>query len=330
MRRRAASTFAASALLALFGTSPGAAQDADPLEPLRAERLAIASLLANQAAYCVARRDTAHVAFHGCVDWHSATHGVWSLVAYTRFSGDRRHETLIRAAMQREKLAEEAALLGRRPDFEMPYGRAWLLRLAIEHEELYRDGVALPIGDLAAASLLAHYRQWLPDPRLPDYDNASWALANLLDYARFRKMADTEAAVVAMVGRYFQTPDARCADDGRGFMSICLNWARLVAKVAPRDAYRTWLAAFMPPDRLPQPVAPRGAHAFGMNFSRAWSLWDMAAASGEPGYRLAYVRHFKAGFEPHSNWNGDYMRVGHWVAQFGMFALRPLLVEYRK
>jgi hypothetical protein len=67
-----------------------------------------------------------------------------------------------------------------------------------------------------------------------------------------------------------------------------------------------------------------------MNFSRAWSLWDVAAASGEPAYRVAYARHFKAGFEPHSNWNGDYMRVGHWVAQFGMFALRPLLVENRK
>lgn len=326
MRRRAVSTFAASALLAL--ALPAAAQE--PFDAIRAGRVNIAGLLANQAAYCVARRDTQHVAFHGCIDWHSATHGVWSLVAYTRFTGDRRHEPLIRGAMLREKLDEEARLLTRRPDFEMPYGRAWLLRLAIEHNELYRDGVALTIGDVAAASLLAHYRQSPPDPRLPDYDNASWALANLLDYARYRKMADTEAAIVEIVGRHFQTPGARCADDGRGFMSICLNWARLVSKVAAPEVFRTWLAAFMPPDRLSPPASPRSAHSFGMNFSRAWSLWDLFAASGEPGYRTAYARHFKAGFEPHSNWNGDYMRVGHWVAQFGMFALRPLLAEDRK
>ena len=67
-----------------------------------------------------------------------------------------------------------------------------------------------------------------------------------------------------------------------------------------------------------------------MNFSRAWSLWDIGVATGEPAYAVSYARHFKAGFEPHSNWNGDYSRVGHWVAQFGMFALRPLLAEDRK
>lgn len=322
--RRAASIFAASALLAL----PVAAQE--PHESIRADRVRIAGLLAGQAAYCVERNDTFHAAFHGCIDWHSSVHGVWTLVAYTRFTGDRRHERLIRAAFQRAKIDEEVKLLSRQPTFEMPYGRAWYLRLAIEHEELYRDSAALPLGDLAADSLLAHYRRWLPDPQLADYDNASWALANLLDYARFRKKADLEAAVTEIVGRHFQTADARCGDDGRGFMSICLNWARLVSKVAPRDAYRIWLAAFMPPDRLPAPVVPRSAHSYGMNFSRAWSLWDIAAASAEPAYRVSYARHFKAGFGPHSNWNGDYMRVGHWVAQFGMFALRPLLVEDRK
>ncbi len=323
-RHRVASICVASALLAL----PAAAQE--PLDAIRAERVHIAGLLADQAAYCVARRDTQHVAFHGCVDWHSATHGVWALIAYTRFTGDRRHESLIRDALQPAKLEAEAKLLASQPAFEMPYGRAWFLRLAIEHEELYRDGTTLALGDLAAESLLAYYQQSPPDPFLTDYDSASWALANLLDYARFRKRADIAAAATDMVGRHFQTPEARCDHDGRGFMSTCLNWARLVSKVAPRDAYRRWLAAFMPRGRLPMPVQPHSPHAFGMNFSRAWSLWDIAAASGEPAYVVSYARHFKAGFEPHSNWNGDYLRVGHWVAQFGMFALRPLLVEDRK
>ena len=322
--RQAGSICVVSALLAL----PAAARE--PLEAIRADRVQIAGLLADQAAYCVARRDSDHVAFRGCVDWHSAAHGVWALVAFTRFTGSRRHEALIQDALQPAKLAAEARLLADRPSFEMPYGRAWFLRLAIEHEELYHIGTTLALGDAAAASLLAHYRRWPPNPRLADYDSASWALANLLDYARLRKNTDVEAAATEMVARRFQTADARCGDDGRGFMSICLNWARLVSKVASRDVYRRWLAAFMPPDRVPPPVLPRSPHSYGMNFSRAWSLWDMAAASGEPAYRVGYARHFKAGFEPHSNWKGDYMRVGHWVAQFGMFALRPLLVEDRK
>jgi len=38
----------------------------------------------------------------------------------------------------------------------------------------------------------------------------------------------------------------------------------------------------------------------------------------------AYVAHFNNGFAPASNWRGSYMAVGHWVAQFGLFALQPL------
>jgi hypothetical protein len=84
------------------------------------------------------------------------------------------------------------------------------------------------------------------------------------------------------------------------------------------------------PSRQPVPVKPSSPHAYGLNFSRAWALWDIGVATAEPAYFVSYARHFKAGYEPHSNWNGDYSRVGHWVAQFGMFALRPLLAEDRK
>ena len=47
-------------------------------------------LLAVVPAAYVARRDTEHPAFHGCVDWHSACHGVWALLAYQRATGDAR------------------------------------------------------------------------------------------------------------------------------------------------------------------------------------------------------------------------------------------------
>lgn len=329
MMRRAVSICVASALVALALLRPVAAQDS-LLDKARVDRTRIAGLFADQAASCVARRDTDHVAFHGCIDWHSAVHGVWSLVAYTRFTGDRRHEPLIRATLQRPKLDAEAALLAAQPRFEMPYGRAWLLRLVIEYEELYGDGLMLPIGDLAAASLRQHYRGGQINARLPDYDNPSWALANLLDYARFRKQPDIVRDVLEHIRTSFAPTLGICYDDSRGFMAICLNRARLVAKAMAPDEFKAWVANFVPANRLPPPVEPQSAHAYGMNFSRAWSLWDIAAASGEPAYRAAYARHFKAGFEPHSNWNGDYSRVGHWVAQFGMFALRPLLAEDRK
>ena len=48
------------------------------------------------------------------------------------------------------------------------------------------------------------------------------------------------------------------------------------------------------------------------------------ATSGRPDVLEAYVAHFNNGFTPASNWRGNYMAVGHWVAQFGLFALQPL------
>ena len=34
--------------------------------------------------------------------------------------------------------------------------------------------------------------------------------------------------------------------------------------------------------------------------------------------------HLERGLTPASNWRGSYTAVGHWVAQFGMFAVQPL------
>jgi len=50
----------------------------------------------------------------------------------------------------------------------------------------------------------------------------------------------------------------------------------------------------------------------------------MYQGSGRDDELKAYLDHFEGGVTPTSNWRGDYRAVGHWVAQFGMFALQPL------
>ncbi len=296
-------------------------------------RLEIARALSGPPFRCVQRRDTDHVTFHGCIDWHSSVHGVWSLVAFTGMTGDRRYQPLISGKLEPALIGREMALLAEQPGFEMPYGRAWFLRLVIDDQAVFGEGRLLPMGDAVARSMLDNYRRNAPRPFSYDYDNASWALANLLDYVRMRKWTDVEAAVVDLVRRHFIADEPRCGPDrdGRGFMSTCLNWAWLVSKVLPDAQFEAWLQRFLPPASLPQPVtAPRGAHQFGMNFSRAWALWGVYKASRNPAYRESYVRHFWQGYSVPSNWDGDYLQVGHWVAQFGMFALQPLFKEASK
>jgi len=47
----------------------------------------------------------------------------------------------------------------------------------------------------------------------------------------------------------------------------------------------------------------------------------------DPRLRASYVAHVQTGFEPRTQWSGEYLVNGHWVAQFGMLAIEPLFGE---
>jgi len=209
----------------------------------------------------------------------------------------------------------------------MPYGRSWFLRLAIDHQRLTGSEALLPFADEVADSLKTYYRARRIDRYAGAYASDSWALINLIDYARHRHFADLEAEVAGWIGKSFVEVDPTCvASRERGeFMAVCTNWAALVARVLDRDTYAKWLGRFIAANGLPQPVTDPGRdHEFGLNFSRAWGLWDMYENSGRADVADAYAAHVERGLNPASNWRGSYMAVGHWVAQFGMFAVQPL------
>jgi hypothetical protein len=303
------------------------AQVPQTLTPLAEQKQAIAAALARQAAYCSSRRDTDHPAFKGCVDWHSSVHGVWALLAYQRATGDARYAPLVASILNRQALAREREHLRQSPMFEMPYGRAWFLRLAIEHHKLTGSDDLLPFADDVAASMQNYYRTRRVDRFSGAYKSDSWALINLIDYARYRHLADLEADVTGWIKKDFVEVDLKCppASERGEFMAVCTNWAALAARVIDRADYAAWLDRFIGVNGLPSPVAQADSdHEFGLNFSRAWGLWDMYDKSGRADVAKAYAAHFDRGFAPDTNWRGSYMAVGHWVAQFGMFAVQPL------
>jgi hypothetical protein len=282
----------------------------------------------------VARRDTDHAAFHGCIDWHSAVHGVWALTAYARMTGDTICGALLEATLRPEKLAAERALLAARPGFEMPYGRAWFLRLAREHALYKGDSAAQPALQAMAgevlASMLAYYGgQRRPDPRRGSYSSDSWALINMLDYALWSGHAAAGAAIRRLVEAHFVDHGGGCdwaLEDGH-FMAVATNWAWLVSKVLPHENFEAWRQEFFAAAPLPQPVTrPVNWHHHGLNFSRAWGLWALAAVTGDAkeAYLRAYAAHFRATYDTPALWRGSYQGVAHWVPQFGMLALQPL------
>ncbi len=304
------------------------AEEAPPnLVKLLDQKKAIASDLASQVAFCTSRRDTDNPAFKGCIDWHSAVHGVWALTAYERATGDRQYSTLVSSILNGDAIRLEREHLKQEPQFEMPYGRAWFLRLAIEHRLLTGSEDLSDFADEVALSIRDYYRQHAIDRFSGAYNSASWALINLVDYARYRKLADTEAEEIDRVKKDFVEVDPKCVyGRERGeFMAICTNWAALASRALDRDEYSSWLDKFIETNGLPIPVTnPFTDHDFGLNFSRAWGLWDMYDKTARADVADAYAEHFHRGFVPAANWSGNYGAVGHWVAQFGMFAIQPL------
>src|SRR5258706_11061112 len=146
-----------------------------------------ADLLAAVPARHVQRHDTAHPVFHGCIDWHSACHAAWALITYQGLTGSEHYAPVVDALLMPDRLALEGADLARRPEFEMPYGRAWFLRLALEDRLVTGSTRLSSMARDVASSMVAFYGAKPPDPFAREYANPSWALLNLFDYALAEK-----------------------------------------------------------------------------------------------------------------------------------------------
>ena len=130
-----------------------------------------------------------------------------------------------------------------------------------------------------------------------------------------------------MVRAQFMRPGQSCdlTTERGAFMAVCTTWAWLVSKVEPRESFLQWYKSWGTNLEDLQPILnPTTAHEHGLNFSRAWGLWQIFEVTGQPAILRAYTKHFNATYLRTTHWRGDYRTVGHWVAQFGMLAALPL------
>lgn len=297
------------------------------LRAFLAKRSKIAETLTAPIAICVAHHDTTNPAFHGCIDWHSSAHGTWALTAYTMMSGDRRYVPLINSILQPVALAQERRHLNDDSSFEMPYGRAWFLRLALDYQRGFQSALLQPFADDVAASIVAHYRTVEPDPRSIAYDSSTWALINLYDYSAMRGDRSTLDFVTRAVRKYYMADDPcpieRLEVETREFMAVCTNWAWLVQRVLPRTEFQTWLARFLPSSIPINPIiSADSVHQAGLNFSRTWGLWSLYYQTSDKRFLDAYLANFTATYDKPEIWKlGAYNKYAHWIAQFGMLGL---------
>lgn len=285
-----------------------------------------------------------HPAFFGCFDWHSSVHGHWSLVWLLRnFPGmpsDSLARTILAQNMSAENIQAEVDYFHgeHNSSYERTYGWAWLLKLALEIH-LWDDPLARELEnnlDLLSELIVDRYMDFLPRLTYPirvgEHTNTAFGLTFAWDYAQAMG-EDSLRILIESRARDYYLADASCPmswePSGYDFLSPCLEEADLMMRVLGEDEFRSWLADFLPGlasgeyELEPARVADRSdgklVHLDGLNFSRAWVLFGLAAAYPEYEHLLPLAERHLAHSLP--NLVGDAYEGGHWLASFAFYAM---------
>jgi hypothetical protein len=284
-----------------------------------------------------------HPAFYGCFDWHSSVHGHWTLITILKTfpQFEHRNEILekLKKNITRENILKEMEYFDdeHNKDFERTYGWAWLLKL----DEALREwddpeGQVLhdnlePLVELLSEKFIEFLGKLIYPIRVGEHTNIAFGMAFAYDYA---KKYDTPLArKIEDKAREYFYEDRDCPltwePGGFDFISPCLQEAALMQKVLPEKEFKNWFNNFLPefaenPDKFLQPaiVTDRSdgklAHLDGLNFSRAWCLFEIGRTIGSQKMIDTGIRHFNHSYEKMDS--GEYAGA-HWLASFATYAL---------
>ena len=279
---------------------------------------------------CVSRVDTNHSVFHGCVDWHSAVHGHWALLRVYRITEDEGFLETVRHVLTPAAMRQEHEFLAANPRFEMPYGRAWFLKLIHEYELAAGDEQYRYFGDAIAQTLRDYLMPRPCNLQRPTYSNQSWAYRQLLEYYEHVGARDRLFEVTEKVSRC-SAPQISFDNDRLKpeFFSVYGNLAHLFEWTLDDDTFEQWHAAHQPSPESLEPVRKLGtaAHHLGINFARAWGMWSLYHRTGNERYRNAYLDNINEAMDHHEAQKDSYHKYGRWVPQFGIYAISASLLD---
>ncbi len=284
-----------------------------------------------------------HPAFYGCFDWHSSVHGHWTLVKIlTEFPDFKYRDEIIKKLKKNiteENILQEVAYFDdeHNATYERTYGWAWLLKLDEALRE-WDDPVAIelqanlsPLVDLLSDKFGEFLDKLIYPIRIGEHSNIAFGMSFAYDWA---KKYDTPLAVqIERKAKKYYAADCDCPltwePGGFDFLSPCLQEASIMLKVLPEKEFKTWLKTFLPKfEKHPEKyleiavVTDRSdgklAHLDGLNFSRAWCLYEMGYALNNQQLIDFADAHFNYSYEKMDS--GEYAGA-HWLASFATYAL---------
>ncbi|MBJ7597035.1 DUF2891 family protein [Candidatus Nephthysia bennettiae] len=279
----------------------------------------------------VVRKDTSSPIFHGCYDWHSAVHGLYSLYAIYQRTGDDLYLEAAQQVALQELVADElrhmASVVG---DSENPYGFAWMLALAIRQKQATGECGLCPLAEYAANRIVQLVEELNDETAftlatVDKHPNLSFGLIHLALWARHMGAPDLHEVAARAVRRWLLDPRldralpvAADTTDVSEFMPPRLMRLAAIACVLGSDE-TSYLQRHMPARFTVAPLTtPTTVHAAGVNFFRAFALLHLYRATGLPRLRENVARLVLYQVKRPDLWRTADYDHRHWIAQIGV------------
>ena len=259
--------------------------------------------------------------FHGCWDWHSSVHGHWALLESSHLVGDKENLEWVSERLQSKGMEEEIRYLRDHPDFEMPYGRAWYLRLMMRLEQITGFGDYKCLVQEIALDLRGWTDNSMRDPSISEYKNPSWALIQLHAWATHFEDKETVDWVAEKTRENFLSPKVNMDLDREGkgeFFSLWALQTYLIFTALGAEELKGWLEKDY---NLSVVENLNTDHHLAINASRAWGFHCAYLATSEKKWKEAYDEHVQASRNLHPVWKNDRRAYAHWVPQFTLYSI---------
>lgn len=298
------------------------------LEKIHGERDAIFAEFAAAMSNCLNRPGENHAAFKGCGNWVQSVQSTWGLVAYSGLTKDVRYVPQVDGILTGQKIRREWQRLQNEKGTEFPYGRAWLLRLSVDHFRVFDNQLTVPMGDWLAQDMVERYRQLPPDSKRRDQLADSFGLLMTYIYLVERDNKVLSAFTSELIRQGFLSYQGACDINKEGTewqetLPYCTTWAVAVTRGLQKEEYERWIQGFLPPlDQIVPVSNPTSPKQENVNFMRAALFWRLYERTNRMDYLKLYVDHFEAGYARKAWTKTDGLHDQ--VAPYGVLAIAPV------
>jgi hypothetical protein len=301
-----------------------------------------------ETAEAIGRPKDIFPVFYGCFDWHSAVHGHWMLIRLMHVGPEAEWQNEARTKLEEnfsvENIQGEIANFARpaRGSWERPYGLAWFLQLTAELREWDDPQAKIWLERLEPleTDIAESLKEWLPKLaypiRLGTHNQSAFAFGLMWDWA---ETAGDQEMLRLLKERSlaFHKNDVNCPlayePSGEDFLSPCLMQADLMRRLMGPSEFSNYLDVFLPqiptdgstdwlePGIVKDASDGKLVHLDGVNLSRAWNLYNIAAdLPSDDARRMALLAsaqiHEEVGIAAVSD---EHYSGSHWLASFATY-----------